>query len=63
MTQLITQSELEHFSEPELRSKFCQILNDLAREEHAKQDWPLAYISLENIQRAIQRKRANQFTL
>jgi hypothetical protein len=58
MTQLITQSELEHLNEPELRSKYCQILNDLARQHHKAQNWPLTMVTLQNIQTAIQRRRA-----
>lgn len=57
MSYIITPQELEHCSEPELRSKYCQILNDLAREHHTKQNWPLAMISLQNIQTAIGRRR------
>lgn len=57
MTQLITPSELEHLNEPELRSKYCQILNDLNRQHHTVQNWPLTMITLQNIQSAIIRRR------
>ena len=57
MTTLITQSELEHLSEPELRSKFSQILNDLARSKKTAAECPLAMASLENIQTALRRRR------
>lgn len=57
MSYIITPQELEHLSEPELRSKYCQILNDLARQPHTEQKWPLAMVSLQNIQTAIGRRR------
>jgi hypothetical protein len=56
MTQLITSSELEDLSETELRSKFCQILNDLARDQQSVAECPLVRISLENIQGALRRR-------
>ena len=58
MTQLITQSELEHLSEPELRSKYCAVLNDLNRQHQDLQDWPLTMVTLQNIQYSIARRRA-----
>jgi len=60
MAYIITPQELEHLSEPELRSKYCQILNDLAREQHSEQNWPLTMITLQNIQAAIGRRRQLQ---
>ena len=57
MTQLITSSELEDLSETELRSKFCQILNDLARSQQSLEEYPLVRASLENIERALCRRR------
>lgn len=58
MTQLITQSELEHLSEPELRSKYCAVLNDLNTKPHDLQDWPLTMVTLQNIQSSIARRRS-----
>jgi hypothetical protein len=57
MGYIITSQELEHLSEPELRSKYCQILNDLARQHHTEHKWPLAMLSLQNIQTAIGHRR------
>ena len=57
MTQLITQSELEHLSEPELRSKYCAVLNDLNSKHQDLQDWSLTMITLQNIQSSIARRR------
>ena len=58
MTYIITLPELEHLSEAELNHKYHAILNDLARRNMAAADCPLATVTLENIRRAIQRKRA-----
>ena len=58
MTTLITQQELEHLSEMELRAKFAQILGDLARRGKSAQECPLAMASLENIRRTLLRKQA-----
>jgi hypothetical protein len=58
MTYLITLPELEDLSEAELNHKYNVILNDLARNNMAVADCPLATVTLENIRRAIQRKRA-----
>lgn len=58
MTQLITLPELEQLSETELRSKFRQILNDLARKE--RQECPLTMLTLQNIQEALRRKRVKK---
>ena len=58
MTYIITTQELEHLSEAELHQKFHAILNDLARRNMATADCPLATMTLENIQRVLQRKRA-----
>ena len=58
MTTLITQQELEHLSEMELRAKYSQILSDLARRGKSAQECPLATASLENIRRTLLRKRS-----
>ncbi|MDE1152819.1 MAG: hypothetical protein PW788_09810 [Micavibrio sp.] len=57
MAYIITLPELEHLSEAELNHKYNAILNDLARRNMAA-DCSLATVTLENIRRAIQRKRA-----
>lgn len=59
MTTLITQHELEHLSEEELRALFTRILDDLARRGLTAQECPLAMVSLENIRRALLRKRSS----
>ena len=58
MTYIITLPELEHLNEAELNHKYNAILNDLARRNMVAADCPLATATLENIRRAIQRKRA-----
>ncbi len=58
MTYIITTQELEHLNEMELRQKYNAILNDLSRRNLAAADCPLATMTLENIQRVLQRKRA-----
>ena len=60
MTQLITQPELEHLSEPELRLKYSQILNDLARQQKSALDCPLTMATLRNIQAVITRRKAQR---
>lgn len=57
MTNLITLPELEDLTETELRAKFCDILNELARKDQQAQDCPLAMATLQNIQTALRRKR------
>ncbi len=58
MTYIITPQGLEHLSEAELHQKFSAILNDLAHRNLAAADCPLAMVTLENIRRVLQRKRA-----
>ena len=58
MSYIITQAELEHLNEMQLRAMYSGILADLARRNMAAADCPLATMTLENIRRAIQRKRA-----
>jgi hypothetical protein len=60
MTQLITLPELETLSETELRAKFSQILDDLARKGSHAQECPLTMLTLRNIQEALRRKRAKR---
>lgn len=58
MSQLITPTDLEGLDEIQLRSKFCQISNDLARSERVLMERPLQLASLENVERALARKMA-----
>lgn len=60
MTNLINLPELEQLSETELRSKFCQIINDMARRQQAAQECPLTMLTLQNIQEALRRKRVKR---
>ena len=55
---LIISEELQDLSEPELRSKFLQCSNDVARlERAAKMDLPLARASMETISRELVLRR------
>lgn len=55
---LIISEELQDLSEPELRSKFLQCSNDVARlERAAKTDLPLARASMETISRELVLRR------
>jgi len=55
---LIISEELQDLSEPELRSKFLQCSNDVARLEWAaKTDLPLARASMETISRELVLRR------
>jgi len=55
---LIIPEELHDLSEPELRSKFLQCSNDVARlERSAKTDLPLARASMETISRELVLRR------
>jgi hypothetical protein len=56
MGYLITQAELEHYSDIELRQKLNAILADLARRNMAAADCPLAMLTLRNIQEVLRRK-------
>lgn len=60
MTYLITPQELEDMSEAELRSKFSQILGDLARRQQHAADCPMTLQTLLNILEALRRKRTRQ---
>ena len=57
MSYLIPLSELEQFSELELRSKFNQVVADLARAKKTAAECPLAMMTLENIRQALLRRR------
>lgn len=55
---LIIATDLQDLSEPELRSKFLQCANDVARlEQAAKADLPLARASLDTISRELVLRR------
>lgn len=56
MTQIITPSELEHLTETELHSKFCDIQKELSRPLPVEQQTQKR-ITLENIHQAIKRRR------
>lgn len=60
MGYLITQAELEHYSDIELRQKFNAILADLASRNMSAADCPLASLTLENIRRILQRRMARR---
>ena len=60
MTIIITQEELEHLTETELRSKYQWILNELARQQMTAQECPLARISLQNIRSVLNRRRMQE---
>jgi len=58
MSYIITQAELEHLGEMQLRAMYSSILADLAGRNLSAQDCPMARITLENIQTVLRRKRA-----
>ena len=58
MSYIITQAELEHLNEMQLRAMYSSILADLARRNLSAQDCPMTRITLENIQRVLRRKLA-----
>jgi hypothetical protein len=53
----------DHLTESELRSKYCEVLNELNRQPHQQQDWTLAIAALQNIQASIVRRRSFQARL
>lgn len=57
MTQLITSTELEDLNETELRSKYYQIIYELAQSQQFIGDYPLVQASLVNIETALRRRR------
>jgi len=60
MAYLITQAELEHLNDAELRQKFNAILADLASRNMAAADCPLVSETLENIRRVLLRRMARR---
>jgi|GEM_PF-2704045 len=59
MSYIITQAELEHLTETELRSLYHRILADLTGCN--LEDYPLAKITLQNILRVLARKQALKY--
>lgn len=57
MTTIITQFELEHLSEQELRSKLFQLAQELYRIEQAHFERTLILASIETVQRALIRRK------
>lgn len=57
MSYIITQAELEHLNEMQLRAMYSGILADLAGRNLTAQDCPMTRITLENIQTVLRRKR------
>lgn len=60
MSKFFTQSNLEHLSEPELRSKFCELAQDLYRIDQENFERTLVLACIENVQRALIQKRVQQ---
>lgn len=58
MSYIITQAELEHMNEIQLRAMCSSILADLARRNLSAQDCPMTRITLENILHVLRRKQA-----
>lgn len=56
MPYIITQAELEHLSDAELRHKFNAILSDLARRNMTAAQCPLATATLNNIRYILARR-------
>lgn len=61
MSYIITQAELEHLTETELRSLYHRILSDLTIRNLTIDDCPLAKITLQNILRVLARKQALKY--
>lgn len=55
MSQFIASMELEGMTEQQLRAKYWQIIDDLARHGKAAEDCPHVYATLRNIEAAIYR--------
>lgn len=60
MACLITQAELEHLSDAELRHKFNAVLADLASRNMTAADCPLTSATLENIRYVLLRRKARR---
>lgn len=61
MSYIITQVELAHLTETELRSLYHRILSGLSESNLTIDDCPLAKITLQNILRVIARKQALKY--
>ena len=61
MSYIITQAELEHLTETELRSLYHRILTELASRNLTIDNCPLVKIPLQNILRVIARKQALKY--
>ncbi|MBK9131240.1 MAG: hypothetical protein IPM20_06330 [Gammaproteobacteria bacterium] len=57
MTYFVTPSELEHLSETELRSKLFYLAQELHRIEESQFERKLVLAAIENVQRALLRKK------
>ena len=57
MSKFITISNLDQLSEPELRSKFCQLAQELYRIDQENFERTLVLASIETVQRALTNKR------
>lgn len=58
MSYIITQAELVHLTETELRSLYHRIVSDLTGCNLTIDDCPLAKITIQNILRVLARKKA-----
>ncbi|MFN7112853.1 MAG: hypothetical protein ACK4PK_00660 [Alphaproteobacteria bacterium] len=61
MSYIITQAELEHLTETELRSLYHWVLTDLSGRNLTIDDCPLAKITIQNILCVLARKRALKY--
>lgn len=60
MSYIITQAELAHLTETELRVLYHRIVSDLTGRNLSLDDCPLAKITVQNILRVLARKQALQ---
>lgn len=58
MSYIITQAELEHLNEMQLRAMCSSILADLATRGLSAFDCPLTMVTLDNIRAVLRRKQA-----